>query len=343
VPATASGLLGVLVCITMLWLLIKIPGLMKQYVLAPLGMRSQGRGLIGQLLQAYVMVKTLGAAAGIIGGGSKTARPRAAARPRPTTGAGTATGTRSARPVPAVRAQTARPTAPRLTPSRPSPAAPVAFSNAPVTQTPLSAPAGTTGAPAFSHPPQPGIPAPAPTGPAPAAPFSHPNPPQPPSPRPTAEPDTGRPATSGNVLHPASTAERAAPAPGTGHTGVLLRTTHAETTTHGGPATHHHQHALAGQPRRTAADPADPEPATVTASGDSADAAHTTGTGDPDPDPGPGAPVAASAHGQHHAGLPTRAAVLTRAAVPACVRPVLAVPGRACVVPAARAAPSPRR
>lgn len=43
VPATASGLLGVLVCITMLWLPVKIPGMMKQYVLAPLGLRSQGR------------------------------------------------------------------------------------------------------------------------------------------------------------------------------------------------------------------------------------------------------------------------------------------------------------
>jgi hypothetical protein len=188
VPATASGLLGVLVCITMLWLLIKIPGLMKQYVLAPLGLRSQGRGLIGQLLQAYVMFKTLGAAAGIIGGGGKTGRPRAAARPQPTTGTGTATGTRSARPVPAPRGQAARPTTPRPVPSRPSPAAPVAFSNAPVTQTPLPAPAGTTGAPTFSNPPQPATPAPAPTGPAPAAPFSHPSAPQPPSTRPSGSP-----------------------------------------------------------------------------------------------------------------------------------------------------------
>jgi hypothetical protein len=319
VSDTASGLLGVLVCVTMLWLLIKLPGLMKQYVLAPLGLRSQGRGLVGQLLQAYVMFKTFGAAAGIIGGGGKGARPRAAARPRPTTGTGAATGTRSARPVPAPRGQAARP----------SPAAPVAFSNAPVTQTPLSAPAGTNGAPTFSNPPQPGTPAPAPTGPAPAAPFSHPQAPQPPSARSGAEPHTGRTATSGNVLQPAGVAERAAPTPGPGHTGVLLRATHPETTTHGGPETHHR--ALARHACRSAGDPADLEPANAAASGDPDDSARTTG------DPAPGAPVAASAHGQHHAGLPTGAAV------PARVRPVPAVPVPACRVPAARAAPSARR
>ena len=71
VPASADGLLGVLVCLTMLWLLIKLPGLMKQFVLAPLDLQSQGRGLIGQLVQAYVMFKTFGAAAGVLGGGSR--------------------------------------------------------------------------------------------------------------------------------------------------------------------------------------------------------------------------------------------------------------------------------
>lgn len=53
VPATTSGLLGVLVCVTMLWLLTKLPGLAKQFVLAPLGLRNQGRGLLGQLLQTF--------------------------------------------------------------------------------------------------------------------------------------------------------------------------------------------------------------------------------------------------------------------------------------------------
>ena len=183
VPATASGLLGVLVCVTMLWLLIKVPGLMKQFVLAPIGMQSQGRGLIGQLIQAFVMIKTLGAAAGLTG--AAKAGGRAATS---TAQSGTRTGTRTARPAPAPRGRGARATTPRPAPPRPSPTGPVAFSNAPTTQTPLAVPAGTNGAPTFSHTPQPGTPAPAPTGPAPAAPFSHPAPAQPPSSRPGANP-----------------------------------------------------------------------------------------------------------------------------------------------------------
>jgi hypothetical protein len=186
VPATTSGLLGVLVCVTMLWLLIKVPGLMKQFVLAPIGMQSRGRGLIGQLIQAFVMIKTLGAAAGLTGAataGSRAARTQPAARQRAAT-----SGTRTARPAPAPGGRGARPTTPRPAPPRPSPTGPVAFSNAPTTQTPLAVPAGTNGAPAFSHPAQPGTPAPAPTGPAPAAPFSHPSPAQPPSSRPAAGP-----------------------------------------------------------------------------------------------------------------------------------------------------------
>ena len=188
VPATTSGLLGVLVCVTMLWLLIKVPGLMKQFVLAPIGMQSQGRGLIGQLIQAFVMIKTLGAAAGLTGAakaGSRAARAQPAARAATS---GTRAGTRTARPAPAPGGRGARPTTPRPAPSRPSPTGPVAFSNAPTTQTPLAVPAGTNGAPAFSQPAQPGTPAPAPTGPAPAAPFSHPSPAQPPSSRPGAGP-----------------------------------------------------------------------------------------------------------------------------------------------------------
>ncbi|WP_285691855.1 hypothetical protein [Actinoplanes sp. NBRC 103695] len=186
VPATTSGLLGVLVCVTMLWLLIKVPGLMKQFVLAPIGMQSQGRGLVGQLIQAFVMIKTLGAAAGLTGAataGSRTARAQPAARQRAAT-----SGTRTARPAPAPGGRGARPATPRPALPRPSPTGPVAFSNAPTTQTPLAVPAGTNGAPAFSHPAQPGTPAPAPTGSAPAAPFSHASPAQPPSSRPVAGP-----------------------------------------------------------------------------------------------------------------------------------------------------------
>ncbi|MFD1326174.1 hypothetical protein ACFQ4H_34365, partial [Micromonospora sonneratiae] len=85
-PATGAGLLGVVVCLTMLWLLIKLPGWMRQFILGPLGQRS-GRGLLGQLVQAVLMIKTLGAAAGLLGaastggGGGRTA-PRPSG-PRP--------------------------------------------------------------------------------------------------------------------------------------------------------------------------------------------------------------------------------------------------------------------
>ncbi|MEV6299888.1 hypothetical protein AB0M02_10840 [Actinoplanes sp. NPDC051861] len=170
-PASGENLLGVLVCLTMLWLLIKLPGLMKQFVLAPMGMQSHGRGLFGQLLQAYVMFKTLGAAAGLLGGGSRAVRTATTpARQRAATVTGNGRSASTARPVSRTggRSGTTRPA-----PARPSPPAPVAFSNAPATQTPLSAPAGTTGAPAFSTAPHPATPAAPPTGPAPAASFSH--------------------------------------------------------------------------------------------------------------------------------------------------------------------------
>ena len=37
VPATNDGLLAILVCLTMLWLLIKLPGWTKHLILGPLG------------------------------------------------------------------------------------------------------------------------------------------------------------------------------------------------------------------------------------------------------------------------------------------------------------------
>ncbi|WP_249039881.1 conjugal transfer protein TrbL family protein [Salinispora arenicola] len=202
IPASGSGLIGILVCLTMLWALVKMPGWSKQFILGPLG---GGRGLISQLVQAYVMVKTLGAAAGALGGGSRAATTANAAR-QDTRSA--ATG-RTARAVPGPRGGRGTP---RPAPSRPSPAGPVAFSNAPTPQTPLSAPAGTAGTPTFSHPPQPGTPTPTPTGPAPAASFSQPNAPQPATPR-----RGGRPAPaafSGTAPSPASPTP-AGPAPAT--------------------------------------------------------------------------------------------------------------------------------
>jgi hypothetical protein len=184
-PASGDGLLGVLVCLTMLWLLIKLPGLMKQFVLAPMGMQSQGRGLIGQLLQAYVMLKTFGAfgaAAGLLGGGPRTT---ATARQPTNTTTGNATTTSTVRPVSPIGGRTGTP---RPAPTPPSPPAPVAFSNAPTTQTPLPAPGGTAGAPTFSNPPQPATPTATPNGPAPAASFSHPSPSRAATTRPSGRP-----------------------------------------------------------------------------------------------------------------------------------------------------------
>ncbi|MDI6101199.1 hypothetical protein QLQ12_21530 [Actinoplanes sp. NEAU-A12] len=203
VPASAEGLLGVLVCLAMLWLLIKLPGLMKQFVIGPLGLQSQGRGLVGQLLQAYVMFKTLGAAAGLLGG----TRPQPAAQQSNRGTAGARTGTSTARPVSAARDGAGTP---RPAPSRPSPSAPVAFSNPPTTQTPLPVPAGAAGAPPFSHPQQPGTPATTPTGPTPAAPFSHPHPPQPSTARPAGRP---APATFSNATTSPANSAPAGPPP----------------------------------------------------------------------------------------------------------------------------------
>ncbi|MFI1989706.1 hypothetical protein [Actinoplanes sp. NPDC020271] len=191
IPASTQGLLGVLVCITMLWLLIKLPGLMKQFVLAPIGLQSQGRGLLGQLLQAYITFKTLGAAAGLLGASRTAATSRAATS---TARAGTAT-----RPVPTRRV------APSPARSRPGTAAPVQFSHAPAAQTPLPAPAGVNGPPAFSNPAQPATPGPTPSGPAPAASFSHP---------PTPGPSTARPSTpAGNPAFSNSASAPSSPSP----------------------------------------------------------------------------------------------------------------------------------
>lgn len=170
IPATGDGLLGVLVCLTMLWLLIKLPGWMRQFILGPLGQR-RGRGLIGSLIHAYLMVKTLGAAAGLARGAGTAVRAGTAAgrptTPRPPGG----------RPFPPGGARPPRP-------PRPSPAGPAAFSHAPVTHTPLSSPSGTNGAPSFSHPSVPDDPSPSPAGGVPAARFSHPSPTETPRPAP---------------------------------------------------------------------------------------------------------------------------------------------------------------
>ncbi len=178
IPATGHGLLGVVVCLTMLWLLIKLPGWMRQFVLGPLGQRN-GRGLLGQLVHAFLMLKTIGAAAGLLGGASP-ARTAGRTTPRPSGPRPLPGGPRPARPP--------RPPRPGTAPVPPSPPGPAAFSHAPVTHTPLSAPSGTNAAPTFSRPAAPSTPAAPPSGGVPAVQFSHPDPAQPSQPSPVAPP-----------------------------------------------------------------------------------------------------------------------------------------------------------
>ncbi|WP_231932588.1 hypothetical protein [Micromonospora rifamycinica] len=197
IPYTGDGLLGVVVCLTMLWLLIKLPGWMRQFVLGPLG-QSNGRGLLGQLVRAFVLTKTLGAVAGVLGrtAPSSPSAGRTSTRPpgrRPPPG-----GPRPPRPP--------SPSGPGPTPRPPSPAGPVAFSHAPVPHTPLPAPSGTNAAPAFSHPAAPSTPTAAPSAAVPPVRFSHPASPQSSPPFPTLPPahvafsdaptTTARPATN---------------------------------------------------------------------------------------------------------------------------------------------------
>ncbi|GIJ49753.1 hypothetical protein Val02_66390 [Virgisporangium aliadipatigenens] len=163
-PATGGGLLGVLVCLTMLWLLIRLPGWMRQFVLGPLG--GGQRGLIGQLVHTYASVKTFGAAAGILRGG--TAAHAAAA-------GGRGTAARATLP----RSSPIRTTPTRLgraVPSRRAAAGPLWFSHGPSVQAPLAGRSGTSGPPAFSHPPSPPAPSRPPQDGVPPAVFSHPSP-----------------------------------------------------------------------------------------------------------------------------------------------------------------------
>src|SRR6266540_950885 len=84
IPLTNDGLIAILVCLTMLWLLIKLPGWMRHLILGPLA-RQHGRGLVGQIIHAVIMVKTLGTLAGISRGTSRPAR----SGQRPGSGSGT--------------------------------------------------------------------------------------------------------------------------------------------------------------------------------------------------------------------------------------------------------------
>ncbi|WP_157740058.1 hypothetical protein [Micromonospora narathiwatensis] len=183
-PITADGFLGIGVCLTMLWVQIKLPGWMKQFILGPLG-QSRGRGLLGQLVSTYLTFKTLGLATGVLGG-SKAAAGRTAGTAARRAG----TIPRPGRPGPARAPRPGMPRPSRPGPSRPSPlpAGPAAFSHAPSPHTPLAQPAGTTTA-AFSHATPPATTRHA-TGDAPPAVFSAAPSPQlaPPAPAPAPSP-----------------------------------------------------------------------------------------------------------------------------------------------------------
>jgi type IV secretory pathway TrbL component len=143
VPASQDGSMGVVICLCMLWILIKIPGWMKQFVLGAIGQR-QGRGLLGQLVHTYMMVKTLGMATGVLKG-AKAARRAGTATRAAKAGQGTTAGSKAAR----------RPAAAGPVRRAPAPAGAPVFSHAPAAHTPLGTPAGTAGVPPFSHTPSP--------------------------------------------------------------------------------------------------------------------------------------------------------------------------------------------
>ncbi|GGK43762.1 hypothetical protein GCM10010124_40690 [Pilimelia terevasa] len=204
VPITSGGVLGLVVCLVMLWLMIKLPGWCKYAVLGPLG-QSRGRGLLGQVVSTILMVKTLGAATGLLAVGGRSAG-RTVAKKATTT---------AARPAPTGSAarRTATPRPPG-TGARRRPrgvAGPAAFSAAPPVQVPLPGPAGAAGAP-FSNPPAPASPAsPTPRRGSTAGRFSH-------QPAPAASPaPTGRPGPvsfSHPPATPAPSPRRAAPTSG---------------------------------------------------------------------------------------------------------------------------------
>ncbi|MGH3739477.1 MAG: hypothetical protein ACRDT6_28335, partial [Micromonosporaceae bacterium] len=151
VPSTSSGLLGLLVCLTMLWLLIKVPLWTKQYVLAGLG---QGKGIVRKIIGTILLFKTVGRLTGITGNtGNHTARrARTAHRAVPARSASPARQRRGPR--------SPRKVAARRTPTQVGPAE---FTHAPTFHQPLPAPAGHTDL-EFSNPPATAIPTKRPTG-----------------------------------------------------------------------------------------------------------------------------------------------------------------------------------
>jgi hypothetical protein len=191
IPSTSNGLLGLLVCATMLWLLIKLPGWMRHFVLGSLSHHG-GRGLVGQVLHAYLTFKTLVAVAGVAAG-HRSAGHRTGRRPPPTTGPGP-TGQPS-RPLPSSprtpgpRPRSAGPAAgtPRSSTTRAAGTSTVA--HVPWQATSHGVPAtGGTGPVRFSHAPTHHTPRRAPAEPATPVRFSDARPPQEPPARPAGPP-----------------------------------------------------------------------------------------------------------------------------------------------------------
>lgn len=166
IPASKNGLLGLLICLTMLWLLVKVPFWTKQYVLAGLT-QQRGPGLFRQIIGTIIAVKTLGGLTRVL--------PRSGTRPRPirraahpsTALAGRVTPRRTSGHKRPVRPVTASPAVRR----RPGPVGPAEFTHAPTFHQPLPASAGHTD-PEFSRPPAAAAPMKRPTGSAPAARFT---------------------------------------------------------------------------------------------------------------------------------------------------------------------------
>jgi hypothetical protein len=186
--ATTKGLVGVMVCLAMLWLLVKLPGVLRHLVLGQFG-RRHGRGLVGQIIHTVVMVKTMGRLAA-----ASSRTPRLASSGTSSTVAGSAT--------------------------RRSAPAPVVFSHRPAVQDPLPRAAGSRAAPVFSDAPQPASAGPVPDGPPAPVRFSSAPGSQPAQPSPRSSPSPVRfsdaPAPGSSPIPPARRPDvtfSAAPAP----------------------------------------------------------------------------------------------------------------------------------
>jgi hypothetical protein len=191
VPAGGDGLLSILVCLTMLWLLVKLPGWMRTFILGPLG---QGRGLIRQLVSTVLLFKTLGAVTGLTTTSTRSTR-RPTHRTHRAASSTTATGTATTFRRPTMTPRRPPPPAPVSPPASPSPGpspvGPVVFSHAPGHHRPRPGPAGAPGPVPFTSPPRTTAPRTATARPSPLV-FSHPPVATPPSTGPRARPTAAR-------------------------------------------------------------------------------------------------------------------------------------------------------